>query len=195
DVNALAVGEGRFGAGRSFREIIYVAVGTGVGGAIVRGGEIWRGVHFNAGEVAYLVADWDAQGRPVIVEDRASGLAMERRYQALAQSAERVPLRQIAERADTGDNLARRVIVEGARVLGLVLNPLVGILDPEMLIVGGGVPNIGPLWWDAFESALRDSPMPSVQAVHVAPAALSTNAGLIGAAALALNALDAQSMK
>lgn len=189
DVNALAVGEGRFGAGRAFREIVYVAVGTGIGGALVRHGEIWRGIHFGAGEVAYLVSGWDERGRPIIVEDRASGPAMEKQYQAVAGSVERLNLRQITERAHGGDMLAVQVIEEGARILGLVLGPLVAAIDPEILIVGGGVTQIGDLWWNAFETALRDSPLPVLKQVEVAPARLSVHAGLIGAGALALNAL------
>ncbi len=192
DVNALAVGEGRFGAGQSYREIVYVAVGTGIGGALVRQGEIWRGAHYSAGEVAYLVAGWDEAGRPINVEDRASGTALEKQYQRLSGSAERLGLRQITERANNGERLAHNVIEEGARILGSVLMPLVAAIDPEILIVGGGVPNIGELWWTPFEQALRDGPLPMLKTFQVAPARLSANAGLVGAGALALNALDGQ---
>jgi glucokinase len=190
DVNALAVGEGRFGAGRGFREVVYVAVGTGIGGALVRGGEIWRGTHFSAGEVRYLVAGWDSQNNPVILEDYASGPAMEKQYQSLSGSNERLSLRQITERAHNGDALAVRVIEDGARILGHVLGPVAGILDPEILIVGGGVPNIGDLWWNAFEHALRQNDLIKLQNLRVAAASSSVHAGLIGAGAIALNAQD-----
>lgn len=190
DVNALALGEGRFGAGQGLSEILYVAVGTGIGGAIVRGGRIWRGTHYSAGEVAAVLAGWDEQGRPVNVEDRASGTALEKRYQALCGSATRVSLRDIATQARSGDALSIRVIEEGARILGAVLWPLVAVLDPEILIVGGGVPGIGDLWWQPFERALRDSPFPALQVVKVAPAGLSAHAGLVGAGALALSMLE-----
>lgn len=190
DVNALAIGEGRFGAGRGFREVVYVAVGTGIGGALVRGGEIWRGTHFSAGEVRYLVACWDEQHNPIILEDYASGPAMEKRYQKLSGSSERLSLRQITERAHDGDTLAVQVIEEGARILGHVLGGFVGILDVEMLIIGGGVPNIGDLWWNAFEHALRQNELIQLQNLRVAAASSSTHAGLIGAGAIALNALD-----
>lgn len=190
DVNALAVGEGRFGAGQGYREIVYVAVGTGIGGALVRNGEIWRGAHYSAGEVAYLVAGWDERGRPINVEDRASGTALEKQYRLLSGSTERLSLRQITERARSGDALAIKVIEEGARVLGHVLMPLVAAIDPEILIVGGGVPNVGDLWWTPFEQALRDGPLPMLKTFQIAPARLSANAGLVGAGALALNGLD-----
>jgi glucokinase len=187
DVNALAVGESRFGAGRGCNEALYVAVGTGIGGAVVRNGLIWRGVHSGAGEVAYLVAEWDTSGRPVIIEDRASGPAMEKRYQALTGSNERVGLRIMTERAYAGEALAVQVIKEGAALLGYVLAPLVAVLDPQILIIGGGVPNVGPLWWQSFEYAFRDSPLPALAQVKLAPAELSTHAGVVGAGALALN--------
>lgn len=191
DVNALAIGEGRFGAGRGLREVVYVAIGTGIGGALVRSGEIWRGAHFSAGEVRYLVAGWDEQGGPVILEERVSGPAMEKQYQKLTGSSERLSLRQITERAHAGDALAVRVIEEGARILGHVLGPMVGILDPEILIVGGGVPNIGALWWNAFEDALRQNDLIQLQELRVAAASSHIHAGLLGAGAIALNALDA----
>jgi glucokinase len=190
DVNALAIGEGRFGAGQDFREVVYVAVGTGIGGALVCGGEIWRGIHFSAGEVRYLVAGWDEQGGPIILEDYASGPAMEKQYQKLSGSSEHLSLRQITERAHAGDALAVRVIESGARILGHVLGPFVGILDVEMLIIGGGVPNVGDLWWNAFEGALRQNDLIQLQNLRVAAASSSTHAGLIGAGAIALNTLD-----
>lgn len=192
DVNVLAVGEGRFGSGQGFREVLYAAVGTGIGGAIVRHGDIWRGTHFGAGEIGYLVSGWDEQGRPINVEDQAGGIAMQKRYQMLAKRAEPVSLRQVAEQARAGDELAARVIREGAALLGYVLGSLIVVLDPEIVIIGGGVPTIGDLWWQPFEQALRrDGAIPTLQAVQLAPARLSTHAGLVGAAALALNAVDA----
>lgn len=190
DVNALAIGEGRFGAGQGFREVVYVAVGTGIGGALVRGGEIWRGTHYSAGEVRYLVAAWDEEGRPIILEEYASGPAMEKQYQMLSGSSERLSLRQITERAYAGDMLAVEVIEDGARMLGHVLGGFVGILDVEVLIVGGGVPNIGDLWWNAFEHALRQNELIQLQNLRVAAASSSSHAGLLGAGAIALNALD-----
>ena len=190
DVNALAIGEGRFGAGQGFREVVYVAIGTGIGGALVRGGEIWRGIHFSAGEVRYLVAGWDEQNNPIILEDFASGPAMEKHYQKLTNSTERLSLRQITERAHNGDTIAVRVIEGGAHILGHVLGGFVGILDVEMLIIGGGVPNIGDLWWNAFERALRQNELIQLQNLRVAAASSSSHASLLGAGAIALNAQD-----
>jgi glucokinase len=191
DVNALAIGEGRFGAGRDYRALMYVAIGTGVGGAIVLNGSIWRGASYSAGEVAYLFAGWDEQGRSVVMEDRTAGPAIEKHYQALIGASERISLRVISERAQAGEALARQVIRDGAHILGVVLGPVVAAIDPEVLIVGGGVPNIGPLWWEPFEAALRGSPLPALATVKIAPAGLNTDAVLVGAAALALNEIEA----
>ena len=189
DVNALAIGEGRFGAGRDYQALMYIAVGTGVGGAIVINGNIWRGASYSAGEVAYLVAGWDENGKPIWMEDRTAGPAMEKQYQILSGVSERVDLRMITERAQAGDTLAIQVIQDGARLLGIVLGPLVAAIDPEVVIIGGGVPNIGSLWWLPFEKALRDSPLPALASVKIVPANLNTHAVLVGAAALALNEL------
>ncbi len=191
DVNALAIGEGRFGAGRKYNALLYIAVGTGVGGAIVLDGKIWRGASYSAGEVAYLVAGWGEDGQPIWMEDRTAGPAMEKQYLALGGNHERVSLHVISTRAQAGESRAQQVIRDGAQILGRVLGPLVAAIDPEVVIVGGGVPNIGPLWWQPFETALRDSPLPALAAVKITPADLNTHAVLIGAAALALNEIEA----
>lgn len=175
DVNVLALGEGRFGAGRDYRNLLYITVGTGVGGALVFNGQLWRGANFSAGEVGYLVAD----RKPVTLEAVASGPAMAKRY-----SPESPPLQAVVERANAGDELAVEVIRNGAEILGEVLGGLVCVIDPEILIVGGGVSNIGALWWTPFETTLRNSPLPARKNIRVAKAAFES--GIIGAACLAM---------
>jgi glucokinase len=77
------------------------------------------------------------------------------------------------------------VIREGAEILGRTLSGLLCAFDPGTLIIGGGVPEIGVAWWNPFEAALRENPMPAVQRAVVRKATLGTDAVLIGAAALA----------
>lgn len=191
DVNALALGEHHFGGGRGHREALYVAVGTGLGGAVVREGRIWRGSTWSAGEICHLVVDIDGTRRCSCgayghLEAYTSGPAMAQRYHEF--SGDRAPdLRAIAILARQGDAHAIRAIAEGAQILGTSLAGVLNVLDPELLVIGGGVPEIGALWWTHFESALRANPMPGPAKIALRPAELGVDAVLIGAAWLALS--------
>lgn len=185
DVNVLALSEGRLGIAREYDHILYLTVGTGIGGAIVQNGRIWRGAHFSAGEIGYLIAGRDTDGTPVNVEACASGKGIERLYTAKTGKAH--DLRDIAQSAQAGDDLARTIIAEGARLLGDVLGPVVCLLDPQIVVIGGGVPEIGDLWWHPFERTVRGYALPATEKVVLAQASLRTHAGLIGAGLLAMD--------
>jgi glucokinase len=238
DVNAMALGEGRFGAGRPparqspageatdaglgrYGDGLYVAVGTGVGGALILGGRLWRGATWTGGEIGHLLVDWDGWrlcscGEPGHLEAYCAGPAIAARYAGLLAEAEGrsagpgapppspvaeeghpdltaetgaerpVPpdLRQVAGLARLGDPLARQAIAEGGHVLGLGLGGLLNVLDLPLLVIGGGVAELGDLWWPALEAALRANPMPGPARVALRPALLGTHAALAGAACL-----------
>jgi glucokinase len=76
-------------------------------------------------------------------------------------------------------------IAEGAQILGIALGGVLNIFDPEVLVIGGGVPEMGDLWWRHFETALRANPMPGPASIHLRRAELGTDAALAGAAWLA----------
>lgn len=184
DVRAMAIGEGRCGVGRGYEDVLYVAVGTGIGGAIVSRGQLLHGAHYTAGEVGYLVAGWQ-DGEALTIEQLASGPGIARQYHLKRAGATQPTLREIAELAAAGDALADACIRDGARLLGQVLAPAVTMLDPQVLIVGGGVPNIGPRWWDVFIETLRAFPVPTLHRVAIVQASLSNDAAMLGAAMLA----------
>ncbi len=193
DVNAVAAGEMRFGAGRGFQRALYAAIGTGIGGALIANGRVESGAHWSAGEIGHTMIDIEERrmcncGQAGHLEAYASGPAMARRCCQLKGVAEHTDLRAVARLAEQGDAQARAAIEEGARTLGRALNGLVSVYDPEVLVIGGGVPEIGPLWWAPFERALRQGNMPAPQQVALRPAELGWQAALIGAAALALEA-------
>jgi len=199
DVNALALGEHYFGAGRGYREALYVAVGTGVGGAVIRDGHIWRGATWSAGEICHLVIDIGAGasgarrcscGALGHLEAYTSGPAMTQRYLELSGSRETLDLRAVAALAEQGDGNALRAIAEGANILGAALGGVLNVLDPELLVIGGGVPDIGPLWWQHFETALRANPVPGPAQIAVQPAQLGADAVTTGAAWLAFAGAD-----
>jgi glucokinase len=194
DVNALALGEHHFGAGRGSREGLYIAVGTGVGGAVIRMGTIWRGATWSAGEICHLVIDFDGGrrcscGATGHLEAYTCGPAMVQRYRELSNSREATDLESVAERARQGDGHALQAIAEGAKILGTALGGVLNVLDPELVVVGGGVPEVGDLWWRHFEAALRANPMPGPSGITVRPALLGADAVLSGAAWLAFDGL------
>jgi len=191
DVNAMALGEARFGAGRSFSHALYLTVGTGIGGAVVHGGELWRGHSWTAGEIGHLVIDWNGErrcscGASGHLEAYAAGPAIAARYAALAGLDLPLDLYAVAQRAEAGDAIARQAISEGAQILGLALGGLLNVLDPQALVIGGGVTQLGGRWWQPLEAALRANPMPGPARIVLRHAQLGMEAVLIGAAWLAL---------
>jgi glucokinase len=191
DVNAMALAEAHFGAGRDFRDALYITVGTGIGGALIVDGRLWHGATWTAGELGHLVVDWDGTrrcncGEPGHLEAYAAGPALAECYRERAGIGHPVDLIAVATRARAGDTIAAETIVEGARILGLALGGLLNVLDPQALIVGGGVAELQDLWWPALETALRANPMPGPARVALRRAMLGVDATLIGAAWLAL---------
>lgn len=198
DVNSGALGEQRFGAGRGFQNSLYVTVGTGVGGAVVSNGSLLRGTTWTAGELGHLLVDWDGKrrcncGATGHLEAYASGPAMVSRYLELTCCEQLCDLQQVAEIAERGDEVARRVIAEGARILGLALGGLLNVIDPQVLIVGGGVTELGDMWFIPFEAALRSNRMPGPAHIPLKRAELGPRAGVVGAAWMALSEHTANS--
>jgi glucokinase len=190
DVNALALGESHFGAGRGFQDVLYVAVGTGVGAALMLAGQLRRGATWTAGEIGHLMADWDGDarcscGRCGHLEAYTSGPALAARYCAWTKRDTPLDLRAVAARAQAGDDTARRAIALGADILGRVLGGLLNVLDPQALVIGGGVAELGDLWWGPLTAALRANPMPGPAQIVLRPAQLGPDAVLVGAAWLA----------
>lgn len=190
DVRALAYGEAVTGAGADYDSLLCVTVGTGIGGALIMNGEVWHGADYSAGEIGYLVVDWAGEN-PVILDQYASGPAIERAYQAAAGLEERLSLQAIAQLATDGDATATAVIRLKARQLGAILAGCATSFNPAALVVGGGVPEIGALWWEAFEAAFRENLPPPVATTPLLPAALGANSVMLGAAMLAWNMVDA----
>ncbi|MBA3943888.1 MAG: ROK family protein [Herpetosiphonaceae bacterium] len=195
DVNALALGEQHFGAGRGLDHTLYVAVGTGIGGAMILNSQLWHGATFSAGEIGHLVVDYQGArrcscGQRGHLEAYTAGPALAARYCELVASIEQLDLREVAARAQSGDRLAQQAIAEGGRVLGLALAGLLCTIDPQALIIGGGVSELGPEWWEPLTAALRASVLPGPRDVVIKHAELGITAVLSGAAWLALHAAE-----
>jgi glucokinase len=188
DVNAFALGEAAGGAARGRAHVLAVTVGTGIGGAFLLEGRLWRGAHHNAGELGHLpvpgLGDRPcACGAAGHLESVAAGPAMADRYRRLAGDA--VSFAEVARRAQAGDGTAVEVVEEGGAVLGQLLAGLVNAIDPESVVVGGGVPAPAGRYWAAAGRHFRRHLLPAVAQVPLLPAGLGRDAVVVGAAELA----------
>jgi glucokinase len=205
DANAAAWAEARFGAGAGSGDLVLVTVGTGIGGGLVLGGRLYHGQHGFAGELGHLIVDPDgdlcACGNHGCLEAMASGSTLGRlgreaaaadpggRLAALAADAGGLVTGEVVFAAATeGDKAALALFERIGHWLGVGIASLVTIFDPDLVVIGGGVAATGELLLaparSSFERyvhgrAHRDLP-------PVVPARLGPDAGLVGAATLAL---------
>jgi glucokinase len=205
DANAAALGEARFGAGRGHHSVLYVNVGTGIGAGIVLDGRIYGGTHGMAGEIGHVTVAPDGPqcdcGKRGCLEALASGRSIGRRAReraaeypvaaaALVARAggqiDAVGSTHVFAAAAAGDSFAGEVVADTARHLGLALGNASNLLDPDVIVIGGGVAAAGPLLFDPLRRALASHCMPGLPVPAVVPAALGYDAGVLGALALAL---------
>ncbi|MGW0686165.1 ROK family protein [Streptomyces sp. NPDC002754] len=168
--------------------LLFVAVGTGVGGAVAAGGRMLHGVAGVAGHLGHLPSP-EAAGLPCTcgasghLEAVASGPGITALYERLTgRTADR--LQTVAERAAAGEDDAVRAITIGATATGRALGGLANALGPDRVVVGGGVPRIGPLYGDALARAFAGELMPLLRDLTPVPPTLGADAAVLGAAAL-----------
>jgi glucokinase len=202
DVRAAAWAEFRFGAGVGGRSLLAVFVGTGVGSGAVLEGRLWRGARNVAGEVGHTEVAWDGLacpcGRRGCLEQYVSGSGFQRRLrQALAGNVAtqlgaategdpgRLTAAMVYAAAQSRDALAGQVWDEAERYLTLALANYVTLLNPEMLVLGGGVMEAVPRLFEAVAAGLPAHTTELARAVRIERARLGNWSGVVGAAALA----------
>ena len=201
DNNAAAWGEFRFGAGRGAEHLVYVGLGTGIGGGVVVHGRLLRGAQGAAGELGHVTIQATgprcACGNRGCLEAFASGSAVGRRAREVAAEEPKSALgRLAAERevlgedvtrlAREGDAVALAVLEEAGRWLGVGLAGFVNVFNPDVLVVGGGAMGAGELMLGfAREEVRLRARSPSRDRVEIKESTLSPDSGAIGAAALA----------
>lgn len=194
DVHAHAVGEAFVGAGRGHATVLVAAVGTGIGGALVINGVVQTGAHGVAGHFGHLPVT-EAEGllcpcgRVGHVEAISSGTALHQHYLTLGGNPRQKDARAVVLLAQT-DPLAARTVTTSARILGQALGGLTNALDPDVVIIAGGMRNAGEPWWSAMEAGLRDTALPILEDVLLVKAALGDDAAIIGAAKQAFDLLE-----
>lgn len=194
DANAAAIGEYLFGAGRGTRSMFYVALNRGVGGAMVIDGELHRGAVGGAGEIGHTLIDLAGPkcgcGNHGCLEAFAGRQAIARRAAKVMEpreDAERIHTHEVIEAALGGDEVARGILEETGRYVGVGLSNVVNMFDPEVLIVGGSTMLTGELLLDPAIQVARDRAVPGMaDNVRIVPGELGEDAGPVGAAALVL---------
>jgi predicted NBD/HSP70 family sugar kinase len=173
-----AIGEATAGAAMGCRDVVFLSLGYGLGAGLIVGGSPVRGASHAAGAIAYL-----SPGR---LDERASGRAIPLRYRELAGQRAGPAIadaRQVFELAEAGDAIAKQVVGEVVGSLGDLAVDVAALLDPEVIVVGGGLADAGSALFGPLEARLRASlPYPP----RLVASALEDAAVLHGAASLAL---------
>ena len=196
DANCFALAEAVWGAARSARVSFGVILGTGVGGGVVlRDGEkdservrAWDGAQSIAGEWGHVVLDPSGGapcycGRRGCIETYLSGPSIERAYAARAGASKALRLPEIAELAKEGDRVANALIEERLEIFGRALSIIVNVLDPDVIVLGGGVSNLEALYGQGLK-ALRRWVFNDDLLTRVVKNELGDSAGVLGAALL-----------
>ena len=183
DVNAYAEAEAWRGAARGVASALIVAAGTGIGGALIVAGQVWRGAHWSAGEIGHIPLP-GAESLQCLcgcyghLETVASGKAVERDYRRRTGRA--LTGAAIAARAAT-DPAAGAALETAGRALGRGLAGVVMTIDPEVIILGGGLSQAGGMWLAALDQALRAELVGLIRTVPLIVSDLGDAAPIIGA--------------
>jgi len=183
DSNAALLGEVWRGRARGEREVLLLTLGTGVGGAVLTRGEILRGRDGMAGELGHILLEPEGpacgSGHRGCLEALISGPGIGRQAG--------MPPEEVFARARGGDPQARSQVERMARYLGMALASLVHIFNPALILLGGGLSREAPLFLPLAEEEMKSRVFPSLsRELKIAPAGLGEEAGLYGAALLAL---------
>jgi len=204
DVNVMALGELRAGAGIEHENFIFVKVGTGIGCGIVCRGEIYRGADGCAGDIGHICADKNGPvchcGNVGCLEAIAAGPPIARRaieavhagrspilskYYQMTDS--RLTSVEVSRAAAEGDAIANEIIRDSGRAIGEVLAGLVNFFNPTMILIGGGVSGIGHLFLSSIRGGILQRSLPlSTRNLRIDTTSMKQDAGVIGALMLAL---------
>ena len=191
DANCGGLGEATFGAAREYSSSLYVNIGTGIGGAVVLNGRVHHGAHSTAGEIGHSIVLPDGPlctcDKRGCLEALSSGSALAREGRA-AGLGDAVTGKEVGERAQGGDPVAVRVVAQAGKWLGVALGNAVNLLDPQIIVLGGGVPAMGDLYLEPAREAFRATVMPAALETPIVRAQLGYEAGVVGAAAMIFGA-------
>lgn len=203
DRSGYVLGERWLGAARGVDNVVFLAVGTGIGAGILADGKLYRGAHLLAGAVGWFVLTriWKKEHRlKGCMEAEAAGPALARRARQLLERGapsrmrelvdgdlEKITAETVVEAARRGDAPALGIIRAAAHFLGMGVANIISILDPEMVVIGGGLAQAGELLLEPLRRTALERAQPlAAKKVKIEASRLGGDAGAIGAAAIAL---------
>ena len=189
DANAAALAEKWIGAARDSEHFVYVTISTGIGAGLYLDGKLASGSRGNAGDIGHMVIDpaygTCACGQKGCLEWIASGTAISRRGSELLGAP--FTTQEIFERYRAGHAQVTALVHETFTAIGIGCVTLINLFDPERIVIGGGVSQVGaPLFQAVQQYVSRHALNPAGRQTIITPAQLRQNAGVIGAAALIL---------
>lgn len=196
DANMVAIAEARVGAGRGFNHIVFITVGTGIGGGIVLNGQLYRGGSFNAAEIGHMSIDFNGNacgcGNFGCLETYAAAPAIIRQYEEKLKEHEEtvdpsiLSTELIFERARNGEQLARETVEAATEYLGRGIANVVTLLNPQAVIIGGGVAEAGKDYIERVRQVVHQRSLrTSLPGLRILQARLGNEAGVVGAILLA----------
>ena len=210
DVNVGTLGEYAFGAGRGVKNLVGIFVGTGIGGGIILDGKLFHGVNKTAGEVGHMIVE--AKGprcgcgnfgcleavasRTAITRDLQKAILKKGKKSKLTElnggNLDLIRSKAIARAVKHGDKPTIKVVQRAAKYLGISVASIVHFLNPEMVVLGGGVVEaMGDSLLDPIRHAAAEYALPTtMDGVQIVAATLGDNAGVIGASVLARERLS-----
>lgn len=207
EVNTMALGEFRAGAGRTDSDILYIKLGTGIGAGLISGGHLHRGSQGCAGDIGHIVVADDSAvvcrcGKTGCLEALAGGAALARDGAATAREGTSLLLAEQLERAGSihgtdvtraahhGDRSAVELLTRAGRYVGNVLAILVSFYNPSLVLIGGGVADAGDLLLATIrERIYRDSLPLATRELRIERSMLNDKAGVTGAAFMVIDEL------
>jgi glucokinase len=197
DVNVLALAESKFGGAKSLPDgtVIFLALGTGVGGALLTGGKLHHGAHFSGGEFGHILLTMDQNARKDLggatgtLEAYCSGPGLVETWKELAGDSSASMTGYDIERAALADpqSPAGLAVTQTGEYLGFGLVSLANALDPDLIIIGGGLARLGDALLEPARKILKQHALPGPATAKVITAQLGVDAPIIGAASLAMD--------
>lgn len=208
DVNTMAYGELKCGAGKDTINIVCLTLGTGVGGGIIIDGKIYRGSSLSAGEIGHIPVNVNGPkcicgGRACLESYIGRDRIIKRTIEKLIQRKESIIPKLVAgnlkkitpkiiyEAAAAGDMLAIEIWRETAQYLATALAGIINVLNPELIVIGGGIANAGKYLFDPLRDMIKERVFPFLaEKIQIVHAQLGEEAGIIGSAMLANDSIS-----
>lgn len=208
DVNVAALGEFRFGAGKDVNSMVMMTLGTGIGGGIILDGKLWKGASEGAGEIGHQIinpngrlcgcgryGDLEAEANQGGIIERARRKMRMGRKTGLVSRVEGnlddLTPAIIAEAAFEGDEVSREVMQETGYFVGIGVANAINFLNPEMVVIGGGISRAGFVLWDPIMRTVKANALAeALEVCQVVPSQCGDDAGILGGVTLVLEEIE-----